>query len=197
MNIYRNSEKALEIAEKKQNESLNQMLITGIEDCFGKTVINGYEYFNSLPREKKKILLDSFGYDIDGYKVVKCTEFHYAEFINDETSNLESKYDIKVIPYRLEERENYIFMFTNNCPQEYVLFDNLYLSPSPERYRVIESFEYDSTYEDNDGNTHYWMDTDEVYYGNIPPNTDENSRWMLAGYNEDRTERKFKLQRKQ
>ena len=49
LNIYRNSEKALEIAEKKQNESLNQMLITGIEDCFGKTVINGYEYFNSLP----------------------------------------------------------------------------------------------------------------------------------------------------
>ena len=64
-------------------------------------------------------------------------------------------------------------------------------------YTVTDTIKYETNYKDEEGNIHYWIDTDEFYCGDIPPETDQDTRWVIAGMDEEGREKKYRLQVKE
>lgn len=195
-NPYSNCIRALDIAEKHNNNLLNNMLTIGISLNFDESVENGYEYVKLLSAEDKQILFNAFYQQVGTIKYIVCTEYHYyADVSKNLVSGITEYSNIVAMPHKLEEWEVPIYIFVGGCPANFVLFEDIALSPfASSEHTVTDTFEYETSYIDERGNTCYWIDTDEIFYGDVPPETDENSRWVIMGYGNTYTERRFKLQ---
>lgn len=197
---YSNSMHAIKVAEKHQNYSINEMLKMGISTRFNENVENGYEYIKKLTYKKRRYFFSLFEPQVDTTKYIACTKYVYQvtrdESIADKENNIT---DVKAIPTELEEREISIYMFRYFWPDnDYIAFDSIPLSPNASSdYKVTGNFKYETSYKDINGNTCFWIDTDEFYYGDIPPDTDENSRWVIDGYDKSKNVRIYKLQIKE
>lgn len=170
---YSNSMHAIKVSEKHQNYSINEMLKAGISIRFNETVENGYEYIKKLTYKKRQYFFELFDPQVDSVK-----------------------YIYKITSTEMEERELPVYLFRFFWPDNnYIAFDSISLSPaSSTNYKVTGHFKYEASYKDINGNTYFWVDTDEYYYGEVPPDTDENSRWIIDGYDRSQNVRIYKLQ---
>lgn len=188
---------ALRCAEKHGNGVLNEKMKSAIAETMGKEVENAYEYVRRLPYKEKKELFDQFDLQIGGTKYIVCVNWAYRiEKEEDPETGELVRCDAEVIPYKWEERELPVYLMRQVRPFQFVLFGDITLSPFlSQEYTVTATFEYEINYTDAEGNIHYWVDTDEVYYGDVPPETDGDSRWIIDSIEENK--RKYRLQVKE
>ena len=78
-------------------------------------------------------------------------------------------------------------------PDSYETFYGESIERAAENAVDIAVYDYPSTYIDENGNEQYWEDTEEIFYGEIPPEDTEDTRWMINGYDENGG-RKFRKQ---
>ena len=90
-------------------------------------------------------------------------------------------------------------IYVKGSPSKYIVLDDVeVVAHSNEPVETTGVFEYETCYTDDKGNTRLWMDTEEIYCGNEPPEDTENSRWVIMGCEDGKyDERRFKKQVKQ
>lgn len=196
---YNNCIEALKIAEKHQNHYLNEMLKMGIYLSFGERVEDGYSYVKKLFGKDKKDFLKLFYQKCKTLKYLMVTDYDYYTDATKDLSTGEIEYDnVVAMAHTIEEWDVPVYIFVADSPSEYEIFEDLTLVPfKPLKHIVTGKFEYETSYLNEDGNTCFWKDTDEIFYGNEPPETDENSRWMIMSYDDQNQVRKYRKQVKE
>ena len=198
-NPYKNTINALKIAEKYNNTILNDMLTLAISVKFGEIVENGYEYVWHMDLQKQTALFDSFCVQSSTYRYYVCTDYEYtADIYENEEAGVTEYSNVVAYARRIEEWEVPIFIFVRGCPSGYQLFDDVMEYPlASTEHTVTAEFEYESSWQDEEGNTYFWTDTDEFFVGNEPPECDEDHRWHISGYDYEAGGRRFRLQVKE
>lgn len=194
---YAHCIEALRCAEEHGNGVLNEKMRSSIAENMGKEVENAYEYVRHLPYKEKKELFDQFDLQVDEVRYLACVNWAYRVEREEDPETGELIYrDVKAIPFKWEERELPVYLLRCARPFQFVLFEDITLYPFlSQEYTVTATFEYETNYTDAEGNIHYWIDTDEVYYGEEPPETDGDSRWIIDSIEDDK--RKYRLQVKE
>ena len=101
--------------------------------------------------------------------------------------------DVEAIVVQMIERELPIRVMKGIYPDTYETFYGESIEQAAENAIDIAVYDYPSTYIDENGNEQYWKDTEEIFYGEIPPEDTEDTRWMINGYDENGG-RKFRKQ---
>ena len=189
----------MQIAEKHKNHSLDEMLKTGIYVSFNEKVDDGYSYVKNLSNQDRKEFFRIFHCEYKTLKFIVVTDYHYRADVTTNLSTGEKEYDnIVAMPHTLQEWEVPVYLFVAGSPMEYELFDDLSFYPNTSQKPIVtEEFEYETSYLDEEGNIGYWKDTDEIFYGNEPPEADEKSRWVIMGYDGIDSERRYRKQIKE
>ena len=108
--------------------------------------------------------------------------------------------NIKAYARSFEERTIPISIYVGESPSKYTILDDIEVIPtsSNSSATVTGTFEYETSYIDENGDLKFWIDTDNFFYGDNPPKDTEDSRWVIQGYEDGKyDERKFRQQVKQ
>ena len=147
---------------------------------------NLYDYFWSL--ENWPQILREGVFELSPYRYLVASNYDYIV-----SKNEDGEAEIEAIVTQIVEKELPIHIMRGTYPDTYVTFYGDTIEQVPLNAIDVAVFDYPSTYIDENGNEQYWKDTEEFYYGEIPPEDTEDTRWMINGYDENGG-RKFRKQ---
>lgn len=145
-----------------------------------------YDYFWNL--ENWPQVLREGVFELTPYRYLVASNYDYII-----SENEDGEAEIEAIVTQMVEKELPIHIMCGTYPDAYVTFYGDKIDQIPYNAVDIAVYDYPSTYIDENGNEQYWKDTEEFYYGEIPPEDTEDTRWMINGYDENGG-RKFRKQ---
>lgn len=196
---YRLTLKALQAAEEKKIKSINEWLVAAISSEQGEIVEDGYEYVRKMTTQQQNALFNSICVEVGTYRYYVCTEYEYFDETSfDEETGITVHSNVVAEAKTIEERELPKSVYSYGFLSNFQLFDDVLLYANrSEGYIVTEVFEYEPQYLDDSGNLCFWVDTEEYFTGDIPPEIDEDSRWFISGYDSTVGKRIYRLQVKE
>ena len=147
---------------------------------------NLYDYFWSL--ENWPQILREGVFELSPYRYLVASNYDYLV-----SKNEDGEAEIEAIVTQIVEKELPIHIMRGSYPDAYVTFYGDKIEQVPLNAIDIAVYDYPSTYIDENGNEQYWKDTEEIFYGEIPPEDTEDTRWMINAYDETGG-RKFRKQ---
>lgn len=175
-----------ELLENKEAERILQERMFAVRGVLPEAGENIFDSFWELDN-RSEIMKDGI-LDLEPSRYLVASDYDYiiTQYENGEV-------DVEAIVVQMIERELPIRVMKGIYPDTYETFYGESIEQAAENAIDIAVYDYPSTYIDENGNEQYWKDTEEFYYGEIPPEDTEDTRWMINGYDENGG-RKFRKQ---
>ena len=168
------------IAVKRLEIAINQAREYGL---LGENIFDSFWELENRPEILKDGIVEQ-----EPYRYLVASDYDYiiTQYENGEVG-------VEAVVVQIIERELPIRVMRGIYPDSYETFYGESIERAAENAVDIAVYDYPSTYIDENGNEQYWKDTEEFYYGEIPPEDTEDTRWMINGYDENGG-RKFRKQ---
>lgn len=180
---------ALRFGELLGNKEAERILqermfaVRGVLPEAGENIFDSFWEMENRPEILKEGIVEQ-----EPYRYLVASDYDYiiTQYENGEV-------DVEAIVVQMIERELPIRVMKGIYPDTYETFYGESIEQAAENAIDIAVYDYPSTYIDENGNEQYWKDTEEIFYGEIPPEDTEDTRWMINGYDENGG-RKFRKQ---
>ena len=180
---------ALRFGELLGNQEAERILqermfaVRGILPEAGENIFDSFWELENRPEILKDGIVEQ-----EPYRYLVASDYDYiiTQYENGEVG-------VEAVVVQIIERELPIRVMRGIYPDSYETFYGESIERAAENAVDIAVYDYPSTYIDENGNEQYWKDTEEFYYGEIPPEDTEDTRWMINGYDENGG-RKFRKQ---
>ena len=180
---------ALRFGELLGNKEAERILqermfaVRGVLPEAGENIFDSFWEMENRPEILKEGIVEQ-----EPYRYLVASDYDYiiTQYENGEV-------DVEAIVVQMIERELPIRVMKGIYPDTYETFYGESIEQAAENAIEIAVYDYPSTYIDENGNEQYWKDTEEIFYGEIPPEDTEDTRWMINGYDENGG-RKFRKQ---